>query len=340
MTEQSSDVLIIGAGLSGLSAAHELSEHGLSVTLVDKGRSVGGRLATRRIGDGLADHGAQFFTARSEDFQLEVDKWVAEKIVYIWSNGFSDGIRTKEQFDNHPRYATNGGMNALAKYLAQQLSDKTNICTDVKIVSISAKDDGWQAQDDKGNLYTAKALLLTPPVPQSLTLLGDLRDKLNPHDKKALERIKYAPCITGLFRVEGDVNLPEPGALQRPQAVLSWIADNQRKGISPQAHIITVHAAGNISQNLWDQPEAAALDFVRQQFEEFLAEDATIVKAELKRWRYSQPTILHPERYLMAQGLPPLAFAGDAFSEARVEGAFLSGLAVGEALAIRLTSKV
>ncbi len=336
MTEQHSDVLIIGAGFSGLIAARKVIERGLSVTLVDKGRSVGGRLATRRIGEGVADHGAQFFTVRSNDFQRDVDKWLAEDIVYVWSSGFSDGIKTSEQFDGHPRYATKGGMNALAKYLAGQLAEKSTICTDVKISKISQLDDGWQAEDDKGELYSAKALLLTAPVPQSLILLGSVREKLSSHDRKALERVTYLPCIAGLFRVEGEVNLPEPGALQRPDAVLSWIADNQRKGISPHARIITVHAAGSISQNLWDLPEDEALNFIQQEFERYLAEDANIVEAELKRWRYSQPTILHPERYLMAQALAPLAFAGDGFGEARVEGAFLSGLAAGEALAAQL----
>ena len=46
-----------------------------SIFIVDKGRSVGGRLATRRIGPGRADHGAQFFTVRSDKFQGYVDRW-------------------------------------------------------------------------------------------------------------------------------------------------------------------------------------------------------------------------------------------------------------------------
>lgn len=337
MVEQPSDVLIIGAGLSGLMAAHKLSERGFSVTLVDKGRSVGGRLATRRIGNGVADHGAQFFTVRSDEFQREVDKWLAENIVYIWSRGFSDGIRIAEQFDGHPRYATKDGMNTLAKYIAKQMNAKVTICNDVKISSVIQTANGWQAQDDKGVVYTAKSLLLTPPVPQSLALLGSVRDKFNQHDREALERIQYVPCVAGLFRIEGAVNLPDPGALQRPDAVLSWIADNQRKGISPKARIITVHATGKTSQNLWDQPETEALAFIRQELEGFLADGATIVEAQLKRWRYSQPTVLHSERYLIAQGLPPLAFAGDAFGEARIEGAFLSGSAAAEVLGIQLT---
>ena len=44
------DVLIIGAGLAGLSAANELQLAGYRVLVVDKGRGLGGRLAGRRIG--------------------------------------------------------------------------------------------------------------------------------------------------------------------------------------------------------------------------------------------------------------------------------------------------
>ena len=42
-----SDVLIIGAGISGLMAATKLEESGCSVTVIDKGRNYGGRMATR-----------------------------------------------------------------------------------------------------------------------------------------------------------------------------------------------------------------------------------------------------------------------------------------------------
>ena len=62
------NVVVIGAGLSGLIAAQSLQAHGHKLLVVDKGRSPGGRLATRRIGPATLDHGAQFFTVRSEEF--------------------------------------------------------------------------------------------------------------------------------------------------------------------------------------------------------------------------------------------------------------------------------
>ena len=44
------DVLIIGGGMAGLTAASELQGAGCRVLVLDKGRGVGGRLASRRIG--------------------------------------------------------------------------------------------------------------------------------------------------------------------------------------------------------------------------------------------------------------------------------------------------
>jgi renalase len=332
------DVLVVGAGIAGLMAAHTLSEHGLQVTVVDKGRSVGGRLATRRVGAGLADHGVQFFTVRTPVFRAWVDRWLAEDLVYEWTTGFSDGSIGTEGFDGHPRYAVHGGMNALAKQMAASLKDRVRIDTDIKLTSISLNSDIWEAQAENGAVYTSRGLLLTPPVPQSLALLKAGKVHLMMGDKSALERIVYAPCVAGLFRIDGTVDLPEPGALQRPDEAISWIADNHRKGISPDEKVITVHAGSEYSRQLWEMSEPEALALLHLSLEAFLAPGSSIVEGQLKRWQYALPTSLYPERYLLATNMPPLAFAGDAFGTTRVEGAALSGLAAGAVLAEKFKS--
>ena len=55
--------------MAGVVAARELTRNGDDVVVMDKGRSPGGRMATRRDGDARFDHGAQFFTVRDELFQ-------------------------------------------------------------------------------------------------------------------------------------------------------------------------------------------------------------------------------------------------------------------------------
>ena len=53
------DIVIIGAGLTGLRAALEVSQAGLSVLIIEKSTQVGGRLKTSTIGGALLDHGFQ-----------------------------------------------------------------------------------------------------------------------------------------------------------------------------------------------------------------------------------------------------------------------------------------
>ena len=65
---QTADVLVIGAGMAGLVAAAELQRAGRRALVIEKGRGVGGRLASRRIGEASFDHGAQFITARTTRF--------------------------------------------------------------------------------------------------------------------------------------------------------------------------------------------------------------------------------------------------------------------------------
>ena len=62
------DLLIIGAGVAGLSAGRIAQQAGQSVMLIDKGRRVGGRVSSRRADGFLFNHGAQFATSTSADF--------------------------------------------------------------------------------------------------------------------------------------------------------------------------------------------------------------------------------------------------------------------------------
>ncbi|MCD4686504.1 MAG: FAD-dependent oxidoreductase, partial [Anaerolineae bacterium] len=170
MQEQThTEVLIVGAGLAGLVAARTLSDAGKQVLITEKTDEVGGRLATRVVGPGLADYGAQFFTARSPEFQTWIDQWCAADRVYEWAQGWSNGSLHGAPTQGHPRYAVREGMQALGQHLAEDLPVKLG--ANLTVITQHDEGAGWLALDDQGRLYTADALLMTPPVPHSLPLL-------------------------------------------------------------------------------------------------------------------------------------------------------------------------
>lgn len=324
------DVLIVGAGMSGLMAARTLRERGYSVQLIERGRSVGGRLATRRVGGGgLADHGAQFFTVRSDTLRGYVERWLAQDLVYVWGMGWSDGSVKRTAGDGHARYACRGGMNALAKHLARALDVRVNRL----VTGIEYGESGWTLEDSAGDTYQARGLILTPPVPAALALLTKNGVYLQADDQQALQRIRFGPCLCGIHEIEGEVDLPEPGAVQNFQANVYWVADNRAKGIS-QTAIVTSHANAKYSRQNWDAPEADIIRELESAVQPHLKDGARIVRTQLKKWRYSVPLTTHADECLLAGNLPTLVFAGDAFGgRGRVEGAFLSGMAAGNCMA-------
>ena len=327
--QQTADILIVGAGLAGLMAANALQAAGHSVLVVEKGRGLGGRLSTWRLGPGRGDYGAQFFTVRTPQFMAMVEAWQKAGLVFEWARGWATDPAEVGQDEGFSRYAVHGGMTAVAKQLAQPLS----IHTQTRLVTIQANENGWDALAENGRTYQSRALLLTPPVPQSLALLDAGDVLLSAADRIALEKLSYAPCLSGLFWVEGDVSLPVPGAVQQPDQPISWIADNRQKGISPEATIITAHANPTMSQLWYEAPEGELMGLFNQALRPYLGKNSTINARHIHRWRYALPLITHPERTLLAEGVPPMAFAGDAFNGPRIEGAALSGVAAAEMLA-------
>lgn len=321
---------IVGAGMAGLAAARVFQSDGLNFAVFDKGRGVGGRLATRWSANEMGerafyDHGAQFFTVRDAAFQTQVDEWLARGLVKEWARGFADASG-RPQPDGHPRYCAVNGMNSLARDLAQGLTVMTN----AQVTSISRHEVGWRVTMVSGESHTAASLILTPPVEQSLALLDAGATTLADETRAALERISYDPCFALLVELDAPSRLPEPGAVQLRGEPLMWIGDNHRKGISPDAFTVTLHAGPEFTREHWDAPHELIAQKLLHAASDWLR--APVKRWQVHRWRYSQPVVPHPEACLFTDTPAPLVFAGDAFGAPRVEGAFLSGRAAAHLL--------
>lgn len=314
------DTLIIGAGIAGLLAATQLQKAGQQVTILDKGRTVGGRMATRQIKhnqEAVADHGAQFFTVRDAQFQQWVEDWLTVGVATEWCLGFA-GI------DGHPRYRGDAGMTSVPKHLAQNL----DVLTRSKVITVGQKESLWCLETESGMLYRAKNLIITSPVPQSLNLLSNGSIPLPAEIRQALEEIVYDPCFAVMVMLSEKSDIPDPGGVQVQEKIIDWIGDNQQKGISKHT-TVTIHASAQFTRaHLQENPEKVGKMLIDTAHKAGYFNSAHILETEVHRWLYAKPTTLYPDRCLRVDinGLP-LIFAGDAFKHARVEGAALSGLA-------------
>ncbi len=311
-------VVVVGAGLAGLVCARRLVDAGHDVVLFDKGRSVGGRLATRRIAGGVVDHGAQFFTVRSEAFAAVVDGWRAAGLVREWHRGLGGSP------DGHPRYVCPRGMNALGKHLAAGLSVRAGSL--VFAIRPGSPPDPWVVTTDDGVGTPADAVVVTCPVPQTLSLVIDAGVEV----PDPLRTLDYDRTLALLAVLDRPPAVPGPGAVQDGDPVFSFIADNQAKGVSP-VPAVTLHASPAWSLAAWDREPAEVLADLTAAARPWLG-GARIVEAQVKRWRFATPQHVWPAPSLRLDGPggAPLVLAGDAFGGPRVEGAACSGLAAAE----------
>jgi renalase len=325
--------LIVGAGLCGLTAAQYLQERGVIVTVLEKGRGVGGRMATRRVEVGgetaVFDHGAQFFTARSAEFQQALAPLQSTLQVVEWFRGQTkvlEGGVVQHEPDSYSRFRGAPGMTVLAKNLSHGLDVRLK----QRVAQIKHGNNQWQVHTEDNETFVADALILTAPVPQSLALLdaGDFR--LPPSMRHDLETVQYDPCIAAMLIVEGATKMPAPGALYFSGEPISWIADNFQKGISPLANSLTIHAAPKFSAQHWNDADEEIIKVLCDAAQPFVGSNPSIRASSLQRWRYSKPIQPRQDGCVVAE--PMLVFAGDAFAGAKVEGAYLSGLSAAKVL--------
>jgi len=340
------DVVIVGAGIAGLSAAAELVANGRRVVVLEKSRGVGGRMATRRVGEAVCDHGAQFFTVRGPAFGGMVAEAHKAAAVATWCEGFSQAASidatVTPAVDGHARWRGMSGMTDLPKRLAAQLpADRCLLRTAAKVAAIGL--DGGRVRisvdsdTESGEPITVHAAvaIVTSPVPQSLDLFaaGGLlaaEGGVAPEVLRQLATVHYDPSFALMLVLSRPSLVPPPGGIQFAGGPISWLADNQQKGIS-SVPALTVHASGEFSRRHFNDPPeqvaAALIELVRPWID---GDPATaIVEQSLHRWKFAAPTTIIPAPLVAAVTSPPIVCCGDAFGGPKVEGAASSGLAAG-----------
>jgi predicted NAD/FAD-dependent oxidoreductase len=304
--------------MAGLTAAGALRQAGIAPVLLDKSRAVGGRMATRTIGEARFDQGAQHFGIRSEKFADLARPWLEAGIIREW-------YRTA---DLEPRYAGVGGMRRLPEYLARSLDVRTGTTVD----RIELLDRTVVTIDQNGGRVEASAVIITPPLPQTLALLERSLIPMAVDMRDSLEAIDYHACLTSMLQLDGPGGLPD-GHLSAVDASIAWMADNAQKGTSGLP-AVTVHSTARFAADHLEASAEAWVALLIAAAQPHL--QGEIVGSTGHRWRYAEPATTLDQDCVRLDTPVPLVLAGEVFAGAKIEGAALSGLAAAGTLIEKL----
>ena len=315
-------VAIIGAGVSGLTAARLLAERGFPVTVYDKGRNPGGRSSTRHEGAFSFDHGCQYFTARDKRFQRYVEAWAEQGLISAWNAKRASCIRgvVSRVEDDVARYVGVPGMSAIARHLAKGL----DVRTATPVTSIIRDNGGWRIAHPGPSIERFDLVLISTPPAQALAFLD-----ASPQLKETVAKATMSPCWTAMATFDYDIEIPFDGAHFSASPIVWAARDSSKPGRSAHECWVIQASPSWSQEHLEDHPDAVS-QFLLAEF--FSASGVAPMPAHFlgaHRWRYASP--LDPLRVgCLWDHETGLGVCGDWCHSARMEGAFLSGLMLAE----------
>ncbi len=322
------DVLVLGAGIAGLACAGLLVAAGAEVLVLDKGRGVGGRAATRRIDGQPVDHGLPFFHGTSRAFLDALDQVPATPIPGWPARVVGSGPPCNPTaFDPRwraRRLAFAEGSSAFPKSLARGLEVRSG----VRVTRLHTRPGAIGVEDEAGQRWEAPDLVLALPLEQSAALLGEhpgLRGA-----RALLSSAGSSPCqaLIALYDgpddpLEGELFLPEDSNL------LKLIAHDSSKRPLPRRRVLVLQARPAWSAAHLEAPadevSAALLAEAGRLLGPWAASPATVIH---HRWRYAQVQsgAAFARPFLIALDGARLGLTGEAFHPScGAEGAFLAG---------------
>lgn len=304
------DIVIIGAGMAGIACARSLRAAGVPVRLIDKGRGIGGRVATRRaeVADALVtfDHGAQYLDQSEAAAQIAA---LVPGAVDHWELG-----------DGSSRVVGVPEMTALPKALAESL----DVTISTRVLRLVPRGPVWELQTEAGNT-TATHVIVTVPAPQLAALLGEAHSVVEQAAAAVMR-----PCLT--LMAAFDPGTPTPFLTRRDAtAVLTWIARNDAKPGRNRMYrswVAQAHpdwSAAHIDADRADT-KAKMVDLLCA---EIGADPAALRHAGLQGWRYGLVETPVGQPFLQ-QGM--LWAGGDWCLGSKVQDAWRSGTEIAQSV--------
>ncbi len=320
------DVLVIGAGIAGLACAGALVEAGASVAVVDKGRGVGGRCATRRVEGQPVDHGLSFLHGSDPELLAAIDGVDAPRVPG-WPrlvSGRGSPCHPASFAPGSRRVAFVEGINVFARHLARGLDVRTS----TRIVRVEPGEGVVTAHAEDGTTHAARTLVLALPAEQGAALIADVPSLAT--GRALLGAVATHPCWTVMARYTGPDDALDAQMYYPDGGPLQLVAHDSSKRATPRARMLVLQARPAWSAANVERPtEEVVAALVAEAGAQLGAWAASPSVAIAHRWRYARMdrgTGLAAPYLVALPGGVRIGIAGEAFDPAGgVEAAFRAG---------------
>lgn len=273
-------VAIVGAGISGALVASGLVQKGCDVSLFDKSRGTGGRLASARIGGETMDLGAPVFSAQQRSEFLALAPHL-EPILQLWNVRIADMSNLSIQ-EKEPLYVPQGRSSALTRHLVEGAKLKTS----TRVGEIEFMPDGrWALMDDQGDsLGTYDRVVLAVPAPQAVPLL-----KARPVLREWAGQVRLRPLWVTLLELnQSPERLVNIDWLTGGHPLLSrLVRDSSKPGRSGERWFLQAREDWSVEQ-VDQTAEQVAADMI-EAFEDVCGHTPAPEACRTHRWLYALP---------------------------------------------------
>jgi hypothetical protein len=207
--------------------------------------------------------------------------------------------------------------------IAFELSTSLDILNTVLVKNISWIGDYWEISSEKDNVFNSHSLLLTMPIPQIIDLLTNSKIEIPNDIRKDLKEVEYERNIVGMFILESESQLKNKGGMEFLNGDISFITDNNLKGINKHKTAVTVEMSDEFSRGNWSLTEEELFFKIKEIAAEYLGSE--IIDYKIHRWKFSRPSRSYRKKFEFFHSPSPIFLAGDAFGGSSVESAYISG---------------
>ncbi|CAN5251748.1 FAD-dependent oxidoreductase [soil metagenome] len=329
---------IIGAGIAGLTAGRHLAKAGHDITIIEKSRGFGGRMATRYAGknnETKLDHGLSHFSVSSSDFQKLADELKENGLIKRWGDNIAlfDGNKFYQKNPypvNKISYTAINGMNSIGKYLSRWVDVKTETTAGglTYIGFNRRKKRSWMINLSGANTFEADAVIIAVPAPQAYGILQTSTNKTNALKIiSEIDEVHYTPCYV-LMAGYGDRELPNWDGVICKNTSLEFISNEATKKNYKQECSFVVKANADFTRSLRGKNEENIKKEMLDRLASIIGGWAMAPQwSQLHYWRYSRAkkTLDRPYIELEFQDAP-LALIGDYFNGNTMDDAYCSGI--------------